>query len=249
MSTGTMAKSPDGIPWQDYRASNTGMVVFYSSDPVSEIPIREIPEDTDSPVVPEPNYESGTYGFFGCQRTKIRGAFVKSKLRYLFFVTKYAGTREGFKDKMLVTGYYRVAKTADVQKLHLRYLTEYSCIDASTCMALRADEVHFVDIQDAYEVSEEQLKAWGYNAKISKQLRIIIDHEQTSRLLEILKSKPNRLDVYIAETKRLSPYDEDAVDEEEAEPEAQPQAADTSSQDEAPDAASQQDTAEQTPVS
>ena len=37
--------SVENAAWQDYRASNTGMVVFYSSDPVSEIPIREIPED------------------------------------------------------------------------------------------------------------------------------------------------------------------------------------------------------------
>ena len=144
MSTGFKMKSQDSILWQDYRASNTGMIVFYASDPVSEIPVREIPEDIDSPVVPEPNYESGTYGFYGCSRTKIRGAFAKSKLRYLFFLTKYAGTKDGYKDKMLVTGYFRVAKTADVQKLHLRYLSEYSCIDAASCIALRADEVHFV---------------------------------------------------------------------------------------------------------
>ena len=217
MSTGTMMKSPDGILWQDYRASNTGMVVFYASDPVSEIAVREIAEDIDSPVVPEPNYESGTYGFYGCSRTKIRGAFAKSKIRYLFFLTKYAGNKDGYKDKMLVTGYFRIAKTADVQKLHLRYLSEYSCIDASTCIALRADEVRFVGLQDAFEVSPDQLKTWGFNAKVSKQLRIILSVEQTSQLLEFLKSKPNQLDVYVSETKRLSPFDEEAAAEEEEE--------------------------------
>jgi hypothetical protein len=212
-----MMKSHDGILWQDYRASNTGMVVFYASDPVSEIPVREIAEDIDSPVVPEPNYETGTYGFYGCSRTKIRGAFAKSKIRYLFFLTKYAGTKDGYKDKMLVTGYFRIAKTADVQKLHLRYLSEYSCIDAPTCIALRADEVHFVGLQDAFEVSPDQLKTWGFNAKVSKQLRIILSVEQTSQLLEFLKSKPDQLDVYAAETKRLSPYDEEVVAEEDEE--------------------------------
>jgi hypothetical protein len=208
MSAGIMQKSPDSILWQDYRAANTGMIVYYSSDPVSEIPIREIPDDADSPVVPEPNYESGTYGFYGCSRTKIRGAFAKSKIRYMFFLTKYAGTKDGFKDKMLITGYYHIAKTADVQKLHLRYLNEYSCIDSATCIALRADEVVFVALEDAFEVSPDRLKEWGFNAKVSKQLRIILTPESTSELLTYLKSKPNKLDSYVAETRRLSPYDE-----------------------------------------
>ncbi|HUI92641.1 MAG TPA: hypothetical protein VLX68_10375 [Chitinivibrionales bacterium] len=211
MSHGIISKTPDSIQWQDYRAANTGMVVFYSSDPVSEIPIREIPDDIDSPELPDPNYETGTYGYYGCMRTKIRGAFAKSKLRYLFFLTKYAGAKEGFKDKMLVTGYFRIAKTADVQKLHRRYLDEYSCLDSDTCIALRADEVHFVSIGDAFEVSPDQLKAWGFNAKVSKQLRIILSAENTASLLDLLKSKPDQRAAYVAETKRLSPHDEEEV--------------------------------------
>jgi hypothetical protein len=185
------------------------MVVFYASDPVSEMAIREIPEELVTKVTPEPNYETGTYGFYGCDKTKIRGAFAKSKVRYLFFLTKYVGSKEEFKNKMLVTGYYRVAKTADVQKLHLRYLDECSCIDAASCIALRADEVHFVGLSDAFVVSDEQLEAWGYHAKVSKQLRIILSPENTSQLLTHLKGKSNQLDAYIAETKRLSPEDEE----------------------------------------
>jgi hypothetical protein len=222
MSQGIMHKTPDSILWQDYRAANTGMVVFYASDPVSEIPVREIPDDVESPALPDPNYETGTYGFYGCSRTKIRGAFAKSKLRYLFFLTKYAGTKEGFKDKMLVTGYFRISKTTDVQKLHRRYLDEYSCMDVDTCVALRADEVHFVSLTDAFEVSPDQLKAWGFNAKVSKQLRIVLTAESTTQLLTLLKSKPNQRETYVAETKRLSPYDEEdaALDEEETEQES-----------------------------
>jgi hypothetical protein len=221
MNHGIMHKTPDSILWQDYRAANTGMVVFYASDPVSEIPVREIPDDVESPALPDPNYETGTYGFYGCSRTKIRGAFAKSKLRYLFFLTKYAGTKDGFKDKMLVTGYFRISKTTDVQKLHRRYLDEYSCMDADTCIALRADEVHFVSLGDAFEVSPDQLKVWGFNAKVSKQLRIILTAESTAQLLALLKSKPNQRAIYVAETKRLSPYDEEeeAPGEEEAEQE------------------------------
>jgi hypothetical protein len=216
MSTGIMRKKPDSIGWQDYRASTNGMVVFYTSDPVSEMAIREIPEELVTKVTPEPNYETGTYGFYGCDKTKIRGAFAKSKLRYLFFLTKYVGSKEEFKDKMLITGYYRIAKTADVQKLHLRYLDEYSCLDAVSCIALRADEVHFVGLSDAFVVTEEQLKGWGYNAKVSRQLRIILSPENTSQVLAYLKEKPNQLNAYIIETKRLSPEDEEEEIQEES---------------------------------
>lgn len=212
MNMGIMRKSPDGISWQDYRASTNGMVVFYASDPVSEMAIREIPEELTSAITPEPNYETGTYGFYGCDKTKIRGAFAKSKVRYLFFLTKYLGSKEEFKDKMLITGYYRVAKTADVQKLHLRYLDEYSCIDAPSCIALRADEVRFVGLSDAFVVTEEQLKAWGYNAKVSKQLRIILTPENTAQVLAYLKEKPDQLNAYVAETKRLSPDAEEETE-------------------------------------
>jgi hypothetical protein len=215
MRTGIMRKSPDSISWQDYRASTNGMIVVYASDPVSEMAIREIPDELTSAVTPEPNYESGTYGFFGCDKTKIRGAFAKSKVRYLFFLTKYAGSKEEFKDKMLITGFYRIAKTADVQKLHLRYLDECSCIDAASCIALRADEVHFVGLSDAFVVTEAQLKTWGYNAKVSRQLRIILSPENTSQMLGFLKEKPNQINAYIAETKRLSPEDEEEKPEEE----------------------------------
>jgi hypothetical protein len=208
MSYGAINKSHESIIWQDYRAANTGMLVYYASDPVSEIPVREIPEDLDSPVVAEPNYETGTYGFYGCSKSKIRAAFVKSKIRYLFFLTKYAGTKDGFKNKMLVTGYYRISQTADVQKLHLRYLDEYSCIDSPTCIALRADEVHFVSLADAFEVSNDQLKVWGFNAKVSGQLRILLNEESAAKMLTLLKSKPNHRKTYIAETKRLSPHEE-----------------------------------------
>ena len=217
MGFGIMKQSVESIPWQDYRASNIGMVVFYTSDPVSEMPVREIPEEIDSAILPEPNYENRVFGLFGCIRPKIRQAFVKSKLRYLFFLTKYAGCKEEYKDKFIITGYFRIYKSADVQKLHLRYVKDSACIETDSCIALRADEVRFVSLQDSFLVNDEQLKAWGYNAKINRQLRIVLDAEKTSLLLEYLKSKPDQTEAYIAETKRLQPHEEAEEVEEPAE--------------------------------
>jgi len=215
MGFGITKKSIDGIQWQDYRAANTGMIVNYTSDPVSEIPIREIPEEFDSPVLPEPNYESKSYGFYGCVRPKIRLAFAKSKIRYLFFITKYMGTKEEFKDKIMITGYYHVFKTADVSKIHLRYVDDCACLDADTCIALRANEIKFVSAADAYMVTDAMLKSWGYNAKVTKQLRIPLDAEQTAVVLDYLKAKPDATDTYIAETKRLQPHGNDEEEESE----------------------------------
>jgi len=210
-----MSRSVESAPWQDYRASNTGMVVFYASDPISELPIREVPEELPSEILPEPNYETGTYGFYGCAKSKIRTAFVKSKLRYLLFVTKYAGAKTEFRDKMVITGYYRIVKVADVKKMHIRYCSDYSCLDEDVCYALRAEDYRFVSIEDAYEVTDEILKSWGYNARITRQTRIILQEEPTLKIVEYLQSKNNITADYIKETKRLEPNVPEQEEEEE----------------------------------
>jgi hypothetical protein len=215
MSSGIMKKPVESVLWQDYRASNNGMVVFYNSDPISEIPVREIPEELNSEILPEPHYESRSYGFYGCVRPKIRGVFAKSKIRYLFFLTKYVGAKEESQGKFIITGYYRIHKTAEVQKFHLRYLQDSACIDMDSCIAMRADDVRFVSLQDALIVDDAMLKEWGYNAKITRQLRIILDEEKTAKILEFLKSKPDQTEKYIAETKRLNPHEEADESEEE----------------------------------
>ena len=200
-----MGKSAAGAAWQDYRASNTGMVIFYGSDPISELPIREVPESFPSEIPPEPNYETGTFGYFSCAQTKIRATFVKSKVRYLIFLTKYAGAIDEFKDQYLVTGYYRVAKIADVKKHHIRNCSDYSCLDENVCYALKADEVRFVTAEDAFPVSAQMLKDWGATSRITRQSRIMLNEEQTSTVLAHLKSKDDIQGLYAEETARLQP--------------------------------------------
>jgi hypothetical protein len=198
--------SPESVTWQDYRSSNKGMVVFYTSDPIAELPIREVPEELVSDILPEPNYESGTYGLYGCGKSSIRNAFAKSKLRYLLFVTKYEGTDADCKGRCFITGYFRIAKTAEVKKLHIRYGSDYSCIDEDSCTALRADESRFVSIADAFAVTEEVLKTWNYKARLTKQTRIILDEPNTAAIIGHLKEKPDITAQYVAETRRLQPH-------------------------------------------
>jgi hypothetical protein len=206
------------VKWQDYRAAQTGMVVYYTSDPVSEIPIREVPEDLDSLVPPEPHYETGTYGLYACARPKVRTAFVKNKVRYLFFVTKYEGTNADYRGKYLITGMYHICRTADARRFHIRYCREYECLEVGTCVALRADTVHFVGLTDAFEVTADVLKGWNYNAKLNRQTRIILDAVHTKTLLEYLQAKPEALKAYLDETVRLQPHGaEEEADEGEGE--------------------------------
>jgi hypothetical protein len=209
-----LSLSLESAAWQDYRSSNTAMVVFYESDPISELPIREVPEELPSEISPDPHYETGTYGLYGCGKSKIRAAFVKSKLRYLLFVTKYAGTNAEYKDKLAITGFYKIAKTADVKKIHIRYGTDYSCLNEQNCYALRADEVRFVAMSDSFAITDEVLQAWNYKARMTKQTRIIIDEQHTNEIVEFLKSKHDITAEYIAETKRLQPHSEDDEEDE-----------------------------------
>lgn len=212
---GVMRISPSSVPWQDYRSSETGMIVTYDSDPVSEMAIREVPEELPSEVLPEPNYETKTYGLYGCARNKFRSAFVKSKMQYLFFLVRYQGTNQEFRDKTLITGMYRVSKVADVHKYHLRYLSDAACMEADTCDALLAETAHFVSLEDAMEVTSEKLKSWGYKARVTKQTRVVLDEEQAKELASYLESKANIVDQYIEETKRLQPHDDDDEEDEE----------------------------------
>ncbi|MCX7725577.1 MAG: hypothetical protein N2053_01880 [Chitinispirillaceae bacterium] len=207
--------SVDSIGWQDYRASNTGMVIFYSTDPVSELPIREIPEELPTDVSPDPNYETGTYGLFGCGKIKIKNSFVRSKIRNLFFLTKYAGTNVDYKDRYFITGWYHINKIVDAKKLHIRYLSNFSCLEENSCYAMRADIVRFVSIEDSFEVTEEVLKSWNYDSKITKQTKILLDEKQASELIEYLKSKQDITQSLISETERLWPHTATAVESEE----------------------------------
>lgn len=203
--TGVVPTHVGSIKWQDYRSGKSGMVVYYNTDPVAELPIREIPEEIPSAVIPEPNYETKTFGLYGCKHTKLRSAFVKKKTGYLFFMTRYSGTNLEFADDLMVTGFYHIKKSSDVQKLHIRYLNEYSCVNEEGCPALLADEVHFVSVEDAYMLTDDALEAMGNTTRITRQTKLYLEDEKVEELVSYLRSKENVVNVYSEETMRLMP--------------------------------------------
>jgi len=90
----------------------------------------------------------------------------------------------------------------------LRYIKDSACIETDSCTAFRADDVRFVSLNDAFVVTEEQLKSWGFNAKVNRQLRIVLDAEKNfspAGLFEIQTRPDSRL---YCRTKRLEPHGE-----------------------------------------
>ena len=205
MIDGVIKTNARTIKWQGFRGGEAGAVVYYESDPNSELPLRNIPVKEGVIPVMDPNYETKTYGLYDCANTKLRNSFVKKKRGYLFFMTRYNGTNPDFEGKVLLTGYYRVKSSADVQKLHLRHLESSSCINDRTCQALLGTEAVFLSLEDSYKLTAVALKSIGYEKKITRMSKILLDDEMVQKLLKKFKGKDNIIEQYIEETHDLMP--------------------------------------------
>lgn len=207
---GAVSVNVNSLKWQGYRGNEMGLAVYYDSDPVSELPIREIPEEYPTKVIADPNYETSTYGLYGCKFGKNRNTIIKKKYKYIFFMTKYAGTNMDLRDELLCTGFYRIKYTFDAKKFHSRSLDSVSCMTENSCQAVRADEMVFVAAEDAFHINEERLKEWGGISRVTRQTKILLTEEQTEMMLSHLRGQENIVEQYIDETNRLLP----ATDEE-----------------------------------
>ncbi len=208
-------KHPKALKWQDYRGDGKGVIVYYESEAVSSLPIREAPEKwPDTEIGLDPNYETGTYGFYECSGVKKRNAFIKKKNTYLFFMTRYHGTERDYSEKLLLTGFYEINSTTDMQWLHLRYLQNYSCVGVESCTALGAGKTHFLSLDDAIEITPEMLEKWGDAKRITRQTRIFLEQEDASELKDRIEKSEDMTDEYIKESERLWP---EVGDEEEGE--------------------------------
>jgi hypothetical protein len=78
---------------------------------------------------------------------------------------------------------------------------------------LKADEIRFVKIEDAFPITNNILKSWDYSARITKQTKINLNNDQTLSVLEYLRSKPDSTTLYISETQRLQPHGSEEDDE------------------------------------
>lgn len=200
------------ISWQGYRHKETGIIVYYDSNETTLFPIRAtICKKGKKAVDADPNYESATYGLYSCCASRHRKNFVKNKCGYVFFMTKYQGTNAKLKDKIILTGYYKIGSIAEVQKLHLRYLEENSCFSEKLCYALKSsanekgeNDVVFLSDEDGYVLNAAALKSLGIDKKITKATKIELDEEHTKKLLKKFDGKENKISDYIKQTQNLS---------------------------------------------
>ena len=203
---GKVTVKSSSIRWQGYRSGKEGYVVYYESDTESELPIRRITGTKKSDHNQEdPNYETKTYGLYDCINSNLRNAFERKKYGYIFFITKYQGKLEEYDGKYLLTGYYKINATADVQKLHLRELENTTCINSRQCQALKADEAVFLRTEDAPKVTKATLKSLGYEKKITRMTKIELSDEQVQKLLKKFAGKENAIEEYIEQHNELKP--------------------------------------------
>jgi hypothetical protein len=190
------------ILWQGYRHKETGVIVYYDSSETALLPIRTNIGKKGKNADADPNYESATYGLYSCTASRHRTNFVKNKFGYVFFMTKYQGANEKLKDKIMISGYYKIASIAEVQKLHLRYfgLDDSSCFAEKLCYALKANDAVFLSEEDCYVFTAASLKSLGIDKKITKATKIELDEEKTKKLLKKFEGKENKIADYIAQT-------------------------------------------------
>jgi hypothetical protein len=199
------------ISWQGYRHKEAGIIVYYDSNEAASLPVRNTTGKKGKKADSDPNYESATYGLHSCSASRHRANFIKNKYGYVFFMTKYQGRSEKFKDKIMITGFYKIGSTADVQKLHLRYLEENSCFSEKLCYALKAsinekgeNDAVFLSEEDAYVLNLAALKSFGVDKKITKATKIELNEENTKKLLKKFEGKENKIGDYIKQTQDLS---------------------------------------------
>ena len=198
------------ILWQGYRHKDTGIVIYYDSHEAAALPVRASVAKGGKSAGNDPHYESATYGLHSCSASRYRINFVKNKFGYVFFMTKYQGRNEKLKDKIMITGFYKIGSVADVQKMHLRYLDSNSCFAEKLCYALKAaanekgeSEAVFLSEEDAYVLNSTSLKSLGFDKKITKTTKIELNEEQTKKLLKKFEGKENKIADYIKQTKEL----------------------------------------------
>jgi hypothetical protein len=196
--------------WQDYRGKGEGVLIHLDTSHLHRLPVRDPADDHGNPIV-EPNYETGTYGFLQCANAKTRLATMKNRRRYFLFGSRYGGLEESLRGKFLIIGYMRLDRILEVRKRHVHKWMEQQqsgvpapeCMDMDQCYAFQSEEMNFYAPEDAFELSEELMKNWGYKGKVTKQMKLTFTEEKLHLILEHFKKKTPKNHEFIAAAKEL----------------------------------------------
>jgi len=196
--------------WQDYRGKGEGVLIHLDAAKEHVLAVREAADDKGLPI-PDPNYETGTYGYLACGNAKTRLATMKNRRRYFLFGARYQGMAEAFRGKFLIIGYMRLDQILEVRKRHVHKWMEQKaagapapeCMDMDECYAFQSAEMNFYAPEDCFELSEELMKKWGYKGKVTKQMKLTFTEEKLHAILEHFKARTPRNAEFILAAKEL----------------------------------------------
>ena len=193
--------------WQDYRGNHAGVMLYVETSSQSILPIRDQLNENGKGNLFEPNYETSTYGMKSCFNTKQINSIVKNKYRYVLFGTKYNGLSAEHKGKFIIFGYMRIDKIKDLRSKHIHdYMRnpdskeEPDCIRFDKAWACYSEDTVFLDIENCVELSKDQLKEWGIKARLTKQMKLVLEDETLDALLNTMSGCEDKTEAYIETT-------------------------------------------------
>ena len=188
-------------PMKEYRPlKKIGKLCYHYCSKQSHLPIRDILNDHKQGFKLEPNYETSTYNWCkSCNQSSVHAA-VQDGLSHILFVTRYTGNKSDYVGHYFIVGYYEIGWTT---KLEGR-------------TAIRAKQMCFVPIEDAYEITDERWLRININGKSQhlSNLRCATQRISDNLLDEILRhlDKHNVIDDYLMEVAQLkadyNPFEE-----------------------------------------
>jgi len=172
---------PPNPPWIDQETGDGSKAAlsFYYSDPLSDVPVREVSHKNDPKS--DPNVETQTFGLFSTCDKRMRATIVRDGIELHFFCTNRGGVR-------VLTGYYRYGYYYKVPATEDDYM-------------MAAEEARFV--APGFPLLE--LTPYLRGVRLDKRFRTFryIDGKTAHRLLLLLEDSPNSISQYISEIQRL----------------------------------------------
>jgi hypothetical protein len=175
---------PPNPPWEPLTTTEEiGYLSVYLSDPLARYPVRHITRVADN--TSDPNIETMTYGLFSTCEDKMRKGVVRDGRRWLFFMATLPGKGRS------LTGMYKVGWHAPGPL--------FPGVDD---FALAASEARWIAPIPASEVGG----SLGDQLRRKFRLYLRLDSEHTAELRELIESKPDLTDAYLAEVARLERF-------------------------------------------
>lgn len=175
------------INWNIYSGKeNTGFLDIYFCDPRSKkYPIRDV-RDVKGRNKLEPHYENKTFNCFAsCNQPLLRGR-LNRKSSYVFFLTKYTGLINNYKNQYFITGFYKIGKTTWINDKRPRF-------------GIIASKGKFVSIDDAFPY-DKLVNRRVLNSRWEKK---ILSEDKVAKLLKYFEKTRDATRQYSKTTKEL----------------------------------------------